>query len=119
MQRHLVLPVEGSHPHQVLDQEDDAGLAGVLGELREEVEVGSGSLLRVLDRVSFEKFWVRFTCENAFRQISGRKNTKLRLFFSNKVCIPEVLFENASNSVNIAFLEQLLRLVRVALKSSL
>ena len=41
VQGHLVLPVQAGHPHQVLDQEDDAGLAGVLGKLGEEVEVGS------------------------------------------------------------------------------
>ena len=72
VQRHLVLPVEGGDAHQVLDEEDDAGLAGVLGKLGEEMQVGSGSLLRVLDRVSFKKFWVRFTCENAFRQLSEK-----------------------------------------------
>ena len=87
VQGHLVLPVEGGDAHQVLDEEDDAGLAGVLGKLGEEMEVGPGSLLHVLDRVSFKKFWVRFTCENAFRQLS-EKNRKLRLFqcfFINKV----------------------------------
>ena len=41
VQGHLVLAVQGGHPNQVLDQEDDAGLAGVLGKLGEEVEVGS------------------------------------------------------------------------------
>ena len=75
VQRHLVLPVEGGHSHQVLDQEDDARLARVLGKLGEEVEVGSGPLFRVLDRVGFKKFRVRFTCEYAFRQVS-EKDTK-------------------------------------------
>ena len=72
VQGHLVLPVEGGDAHQVLDEEDDAGLAGVLGKLGEEMQVGSGSLLHVLDRVSFKKFRVRFTCENAFRQLSEK-----------------------------------------------
>ena len=77
VQRHLVLAVEGGHPHQVLDKEDDAGLAWVLGKLGEEVEVGSGLLFRVLDCVRFKKFRVRLTCEYAFRQVSEKYMTKL------------------------------------------
>ena len=73
VQRHLVLAVEGGHPHQVLDQEDDASLAWILGKLGEEVEVGSGLLFCVLDCVSFKKFRVRLTCEYAFRQVSEKK----------------------------------------------
>ena len=69
VQRHLVLPVQAGHPHQVLDQEDDAGLAWVLRQLREEMEVGSRSLGFVLDRVSFKKLWIRFAGEYTLWQI--------------------------------------------------
>ena len=69
VQGHLVLPVQGGHPHQVLDQEDDAGLGRVLRQLREEMEVGSRSLGFVLDRVSFEKLWIRFAGEYTLWQI--------------------------------------------------
>ena len=66
---HLVVSLHAGHPHQVLDQEDDAGLAWVLRQLREEMEVGSRSLGFVLDRVSFEKLWIRFTGEYTLWQI--------------------------------------------------
>ena len=69
VQGHLVLPVQAGHPHQVLDQEDDAGLARVLRQLREEMEVGSRSLGFVLDRVSFEKLRIRFAGEYTLWQI--------------------------------------------------
>ena len=69
VQGHLVLPVQAGHPHQVLDQEDNAGLARVLRQLREEMEVGSRSLGFVLDRVSFEKLRIRFAGEYTLWQI--------------------------------------------------
>ena len=66
---HLVVSLHAGHPHQVLDQEDDAGLARVLRQLREEMEVGSRSLGFVLDRVSFEKLRIRFAGEYTLWQI--------------------------------------------------
>ena len=69
VQGHLVLPVQAGHPHQVLDHEDNAGLARVLRQLREEMEVGSRSLGFVLDRVSFEKLRIRFAGEYTLWQI--------------------------------------------------
>ena len=44
---HLVVGLHAGHPHQVLDQEHDAGLVGVLRQLAEQLEVGLGSLVAV------------------------------------------------------------------------
>ena len=40
VERHFVLVLKLTHPHHVLDQEDDASLVRVLIDLREEAEKG-------------------------------------------------------------------------------
>ena len=55
---HLVVSLHAGHPHQVLDQEHDAGLVGVLRQLAEQLEVGLGPLVSVRDAVGLQELAV-------------------------------------------------------------
>ena len=100
VERHFVLVLKLTHPHHVLDQEDDASLVRVLDDLREEAEKGRLPGLLVVRRhrrVSLEQTVVDCRREQRLWQIS------------------QVQLEYSGDGMNVALFEELLGLIRVRL----